>query len=245
MGVWIVSWFLLSVFLKRNDIVDIAWGLGYIYLSVFFSLDIYLGPLQYIVYGLVSIWALRLSIYLFLRLKGKAEDFRYHNWRKEWGNAFYMRSFFQIYLLQSVFLMIIALPLAMVNLYEGMGLKISVIPGICFWLFGFYWQSKADYQMVCFKSKPENKGRIIQSGLWAYSRHPNYFGELCMWWGIWLCLSPYPMAWLGLISPVLISWLIIKVSGIPMLEKKYEAHPEFEAYKKRVPALIPQFWKRP
>lgn len=241
---WVTFWYALSIMLKRNDIVDIAWGLGYIYFSFWVAIHSEHGLLQYFIFGLIFLWGARLAIYLFFRNRGKKEDFRYKQWREDWDKSFYLRSFFQVYVLQTLLLMIIALPIVIASINSQMELKWTVIPGAFLWLIGFYWQTKGDAQLMRFKKNPENRGKIIQIGLWAKSRHPNYFGELCMWWGVWICLSTYPMGWLALISPLLISYLIIKVSGIPMLEAKYDNNPDFQSYKKRVPVLVPKFGKQ-
>jgi steroid 5-alpha reductase family enzyme len=111
--------------------------------------------------------------------------------------------------------------------------------GIIVWLIGFYFEATADKQLKEFIKNPKNKGKIMQSGLWAYSRHPNYFGEVTMWWGIWLLnLNPN---WWTILGPLTITFLILKVSGVPLLEKKYQGNSEFEDYKKRVSVFIP--WK--
>ncbi len=238
---WVLFWFALSIILKRNDIVDIAWGLGFIYLSIWVAIYTQHGLLQYVVFGLVFLWGARLAFYLLLRLRGKSEDFRYLNWRKEWGSSFYIRSFFQVYLLQTFLLLIIGLPILIASINAQVQLNfITLVPGLALWLYGYYWQVVGDYQLHQFKKNPTNKGKIIQKGLWNQSRHPNYFGEVCMWWGIWVILMPYSLGWLAVLSPILISWLILRVSGIPMLEAKYKGNPEFEEYKKRVPAFIPK-----
>lgn len=238
---WVLFWFALSIILKRNDIVDIAWGLGFIYLSIWVAIYTQHGLLQYLVFGLVFLWGARLAIYLLLRLRGKSEDFRYLNWRKEWGSSFYIRSFFQVYLLQTFLLLIIGLPILVASINAQAQLNfITLVPGLALWLYGYYWQAVGDYQLYQFKKNHSNKGKIIQQGLWNQSRHPNYFGEVCMWWGIWVILMSYSLGWLAILSPIVITWLILRVSGIPMLEAKYKGNPEFEEYKNRVPAFIPK-----
>lgn len=242
MSAWVIFWYILSIALKRNDIVDIAWGLGYIYFGCWIAIKAENGALQYLICTLVLLWAMRLSLHLFFRNRGKAEDFRYRKWREEWKSTFYIRSFIQVYLLQTTLLMLIAFPMVIASINADQNLKWTFVPGVLLWVLGFYWQTLGDAQLMKFKHNPANKGRLIQSGLWAKSRHPNYFGELCMWWGIWICLSVYPWGWLGMISPLLISWLILRVSGIPMLEAKYENNLAFSKYKEKVPALIPRVW---
>lgn len=238
---WVVFWYLLSLILKRNDFVDVAWGLGFVYIIFWQAVHTSPGPFQLIVYGVISLWGFRLAIYLLIRNSKKQEDWRYLNWRKEWGKHFYWRSFLQVYVLQSVLMMIIAMPIIIVSLSK-LELRYTLLPGIILWLTGFYWQSVGDSQLMKFKADPLNNGKFIQNGLWAKSRHPNYFGEICMWWGVWLIILPVPMAWFGIVSPVMITYLLLRVSGVPMLEKKYDGNPQFEAYKAKVPAVFPKIF---
>jgi steroid 5-alpha reductase family enzyme len=109
--------------------------------------------------------------------------------------------------------------------------------GVLVWLVGFYFEAVGDWQLKKFIKNPENKGKIMQSGLWAYSRHPNYFGEVTMWWGIWLL--NFSQNWWTVVGPMTITFLILKVSGVPLLEKKYEGNKEFEDYKKRTSIFLP------
>ncbi|MCB0551477.1 MAG: DUF1295 domain-containing protein, partial [Phaeodactylibacter sp.] len=115
--------------------------------------------------------------------------------------------------------------------------------GILLWLVGFLWEAVSDWQLQRFKARPDNKGKIMTEGLWRLSRHPNYFGEIVLWWGIWLLLLPCGSWYLSLASPVVLTWLLTRVSGVPMLEKKYEGRPDFEAYKKETPPLVPD-WRK-
>jgi len=239
---WVLFWYILSLIIKRNDFVDVAWGLGFVYIAFWVTLDTSPRPLQFVVYGLIALWGLRLAIYLLIRnAKKPEEDWRYLKWRKEWGRNFYWRSFLQVYVLQTLLMMIIAIPIVLVSI-STTSMSIWMLPGVLLWLIGFYWQVIGDYQLKQFKAKPENKGRFIHTGLWAKSRHPNYFGEICMWWGIWLVILPMPYAWTGVVSPLLITYLLLKVSGVPMLERKYIGNAEFEDYQKRTPAVFPKLF---
>lgn len=246
MGAWALLWFFISVILKRNDVADIAWGLGFIVIglvSQFLGNAVFAEPSIYspkiLVVLLVTIWALRLSIYIGLRNSKKGEDFRYKAWREEWGKSFYLRSFLQVYGLQVILALVISMPLIVAGAADVFPWHWLHIPATVLWLIGFYWQAIGDYQLSKFKSKAENKGEIIQSGLWQYSRHPNYFGEILMWWAIGLMVLPIPWGWLGFIGPITITYLLLRVSGVPMLEKKYKGNPQFESYKKKVPAVFP------
>lgn len=233
-------WFVLSLVKQRNDVADVAWGLGFVlmtWISFFLSNDS--GVRGLLVGILVSVWGLRLAWHIHARNKGKAEDYRYLAWRKEWGKWFYVRSYFQVYLLQGALLFLIVTPVLLINRSVGADLGILDVVGVCLWVLGFLFESIGDVQLARFLKDPANKGKLMKSGLWAYSRHPNYFGEVTQWWGIGLVALAVPFGWFGLIGPITITFLILKVSGIPMLEKKLAEHPDFAEYKRTVRVLIP------
>jgi len=233
-------WFVVSLIKKRNDVADVAWGLGFVlmaWVSFFLSGDS--GTRGILVGALVSIWGLRLAWHIHRRNKGKAEDYRYLAWRKEWGKWFYIRSYFQVYLLQGLFLFFIVTPVLLINKNAGAQLGIIDFVGVVVWLGGFYFESVGDAQLARFIKNPANKGKLMQSGLWAYTRHPNYFGEVTQWWGLWLIALSVPNGWLSIIGPTTITFLILKVSGIPMLEKKMEENPGFAEYKRKTSVFIP------
>jgi steroid 5-alpha reductase family enzyme len=238
--VYMSLWFVVSLIRKRNDVADVAWGLGFVLMtwaSFFLSGDS--GIRGMLVGVLVSIWGLRLAWHIHRRNKGKAEDYRYLAWRKEWGKWFYIRSYFQVYLLQGLFLFLIVSPVLLINKNAGPSLVLLDFLGVAVWLVGFYFEALGDAQLARFIKNPENKGKLMQSGLWAYTRHPNYFGEVVQWWGLWLIALSVPGAWLGIVGPMTITFLILKVSGVPMLEKKLEGNPEFAEYKRKTSIFIP------
>jgi steroid 5-alpha reductase family enzyme len=228
-------WFVISLIKKDNGVADIGWGLGFVVLAWANYQGHLLLPI------LASFWGLRLAIYLFIRNWNKEEDWRYQNWRKAWGKTFLWRSFLQVFMLQGFFLFLIAIPLMNQSVQE---VRIIQMIGSAVWLIGFLWESIADYQLFQFKKDPTNKGKVMKTGLWAYSRHPNYFGEILVWWGIFICsLSPdSTIPWyLLIISPLTITYLLAKVSGVPMLEYKYKDRPDYQIYVKNTPSLIPKF----
>ena len=237
---YMTAWFCVSYVAKRNDVADVAWGLGFI-LMVWTSW--YLGhteSLRSVLVGvLVSIWGIRLAWHIHARNKGKGEDYRYLAWRKEWGRWFYLRSYLQVYLLQGFFLFLISLPLFVINAKDGGALGLLDLLGVLVWLTGFAFEAVGDAQLSHFIKNTENKGKLMQSGLWAYTRHPNYFGEVTLWWGIGIIALSVPHGQWGLVGPMVITYLILKVSGIPLLEKKMEQHPDFPEYKGRVSLFIP------
>lgn len=237
-------WFVVSLIKKRNDVADVAWGLGFVLISwtsFFISSDTDIRGL--FVGFLVSIWGLRLAWHIHSRNKGKTEDHRYLAWRKAWGKWFYVRSYAQVYLLQGTLLFIIAMPIIFVNKNAGTPLGILDFIGVAIWILGFVFESVGDAQLASFIRKPENKGMLMQSGLWKYTRHPNYFGEATQWWGLWFVALSVPHGWLSVIGPITITFLLLKVSGIPMLEKKMAENPAFAEYKKQTSIFIPWFKK--
>ncbi|MFM2357682.1 MAG: hypothetical protein RJA61_419 [Candidatus Parcubacteria bacterium] len=238
--VYMSTWFVLSLIKKRNDVADVAWGLGFIlitWVSFFISDDF--GVRGILVGILVSVWGLRLAWHIHARNKGKTEDYRYLAWRNEWGKWFYIRSYFQVYILQGILLFLIVFPILFINRSVGPTLGLLDLFGVVVWIVGFYFEAVGDAQLARFIKNPANKGRLMQSGLWAYTRHPNYFGEVTQWWGLWMIALSVPNGWLGIIGPITITFLLLKVSGIPMLEKKMEENPDFAEYKRRTSVFIP------
>ncbi len=232
--------FLLAIALKKNDIVDIAWGLGF---GIISGVNLYLAPIastrMLLISALVLIWGMRLAIYIFNRNRGKSEDFRYAQWRKEWGKHWVLRSYLQVFLLQGFFMLSIAYPLFIFDPAIAPPIGWLDYLGEIVWLIGFYFEAVGDAQMRKFKLNPANKGKIMSSGLWKYTRHPNYFGEATMWWGIFIIAFSNPYGWVAIFSPVIITFLLVRVSGVPMLEKKYASNPEYREYIRKTSAFIP------
>lgn len=192
---------------------------------------------------LVTVWGTRLAIHIYKRNKGKTEDYRYLAWRKEWGKWFYLRSYGQVYLLQGILLYLIVFPVLFINKNSVGGLGVLDYIGVAVWIIGFYFESKGDAELSRFIKNPENKGKLLRTGLWQYTRHPNYFGEVTQWWGVWLISMSPPGAWIAIVGPLTITILILKVSGIPLLEKRMEENPDFADYKRVTNKFIPWFKK--
>ena len=237
--VYMTCWFIAAQVRRRNDIADVAWGLGFI-LAAAVSLVAGNGPPRgVLVSTLVLIWGLRLAWHIHTRNRGKGEDSRYRKWREEWGRWFVLRSFLQIFMLQGLLLILVAVPVMVLNgspsapftWLDGLGLLV--------WLIGFGFEAVGDWQLLRFKDDPNNKGKLMTSGLWRYTRHPNYFGEVTLWWGIGLIALSVPGCWWTIIGPLTITLLILKVSGIPMLEKPYEGRADFQKYRRRTSAFFP------
>ncbi len=240
---YMLVWYTLAQWKKDNSIVDIGWGFGFVLLA--FLLEYTFGLKPNLVLWIVAIWGLRLSIYLYFRNKNKDEDWRYQEWRKEWGKWAPVYALFKVFLLQGAFLWVIALPItasAGVSRIQAGWIWWLLPIGVLFWITGFLWEAIADGQLYRFKANPDNRGKILRSGLWGYSRHPNYFGEILLWWGIFLIAMAGHGQWWTIISPMTITWLLNRVSGVPMLEKKYADNPEYQEYINQTNALIPKFF---
>lgn len=235
--------FLLAQKKKDNSIVDIFWGIGFCLLAF----NSFLWNEDYdmrktITLILVFIWGIRLSVHIYNRNKNLPEDFRYQEWRKKWGKQQAINAYFRVFLLQGFFMFIIALPILHISNFSQSPINLIDVVGIIVWLIGFCFEAIADHQKKQFKSNPENKEKIMQSGLWSISRHPNYFGEILIWWGLWLISLSCARWYFSILSPLVITWLIIYVSGIPLLEAKYKNNKAFEEYKKIVPKIIPKIF---
>jgi steroid 5-alpha reductase family enzyme len=243
--IYFFIFFIVAQVIKNNSIVDMGWGAGFVLLALY-NLIVSGAVVErnMIITVLVAIWGLRLAYYIVRRNWGKPEDFRYAKWRREWGRWLVPRAFFQVFMLQGVMMLIIGYPIILANANPQPGLNFSDYLGVLVWVTGFFFESVGDKQMAEFKKDPANKGQIIKTGLWKYSRHPNYFGEATMWWGIFLLVLSVPLGWSGIISPLTITVLLIFVSGVPMLEKKYKDNPEFQKYARVTSKFFPWFPKK-
>lgn len=243
-GCYMLCWFVLGTILKKNSVVDIAWGLGFVVLSCFAWWAVG-GEFwwHHVSLVLVSLWGLRLAWHIGRRSIGKPEDWRYANWRREWGKWVVIRSFFQIYVLQGVFMLVIALPLLWLQWSHQLAWPILFWLGIVVWSFGWLCEVFADAQLAKFVQK-KKPGEIMTSGLWKYSRHPNYFGEAVQWWAFFLMAFATSGVLFTVVSPLVITFLLRYVSGVPMLEKKYADNPAFQAYAQKTSICVPWFPKR-
>jgi len=238
---YMTVWFVIALMKGRNDIVDVAWGPGFI-LAAFVSLLVggaYSGR-GLLISLLVLLWGTRLALHIHARNRGKEEDHRYRKWREEWGDSFFVRSFLEIFMLQGVLLVVVAIPVIFVNASPSVPFSKLNWVGVAVWLTGFYFEAMGDWQLLRFIREPVNRGKLMTAGLWRYTRHPNYFGEVTLWWGIWLMTLGVPGAWLTIIGPLTITLLILKVSGVPMLERHYEGRADYEEYRRRTSAFFPR-----
>ncbi len=239
---FMTAMFFVALFRKDNSIIDIAWGAGFVLVwAVTFVLRPEWTPLRIPAGAMTLIWATRLSLHIYFRNRGRGEDPRYARWRRPSGRVFFWKSYVQIFLLQGMILILVASPVIVVNGSAGGEIGGFAIAGMGLWLAGFAFEAAGDAQLRRFKKDPGNRGRIMTRGLWKYSRHPNYFGEALMWGGVSVLALSVPDGCIGLISPLVITLLLTRVSGIPLLEKKYRGNPEFEDYARRTSALVPWF----
>jgi steroid 5-alpha reductase family enzyme len=237
---YMTGWFIAARIRGRNDIADVAWGLGFILVAIISLVSSgAFSARGLLVSWLVLIWGVRLALHIHSRNRGRGEDPRYRKWREEWGTWFVLRSFLQVFMLQGVLLLLVAVPIVFVNTAASKPLGWLDLLGLAIWLYGFCFEAVGDWQLLKFIRDPGNKGRLMTSGLWRYTRHPNYFGEVTLWWGIWLMTLALPGSWLTIIGPLTITFLILKISGIPMLEKPYEDRADFQEYKHRTSPFFP------
>lgn len=224
---------------KRNDIADVAWGLGFIVIC--FALLFYSQTFtarSIIITTLVTIWGLRLAAHIGLRHKGRPEDGRYKAMRAKWKYQS-LQSFTNVFMLQGFFMLLVSTPIILIMHSSLVCFHWYNALGIVIWLVGFVFEAFGDFQLNRFTRNPRNKGKIMTSGLWKYTRHPNYFGEITQWWGIFLLTLFIPYWYAAAIGPVTITLLILGVSGIPMLEKRYKNNKDHQQYKKQTSAFFP------
>ncbi|MGA9534238.1 MAG: DUF1295 domain-containing protein [Anaerolineales bacterium] len=241
-GMMTAIW-LISLILKDASIVDIFWGVGFSILAWF-----YVGRVSavggasggVVAAVLTTVWGCRLALHIAWRNRGKGEDYRYQRWRQAAGSSWWWRSYFKVFLLQGALMWMISAPLlAAQSSWDGSGFPVLAAAAVVIWAIGFLFESLADLQLARFKSDRDNQGRVLQSGLWRYSRHPNYFGDAVQWWGLFL-LAAAAGGWVTVFSPLLMTYLLLRVSGVAMLERDQKAKkPAYSEYIRRTSAFIP------
>lgn len=238
-------WFLVSLLVERRDIIDIAWGAGFLFLAwITFSFrDLDLDARSVLLLSAVSLWGFRLSFHTVRRNLSKEEDWRYHRWSQGQACLHPVCVFFQVFLLQGALMMIISLPVVYGLRLIHLPLFELNYPGIVLIAFGLIFEAIADQQRYIFLRKTENQDKLITTGLWRFSRHPNYFGEMVFWWGIYFLVLGAPKSWMLIVSPLTITYILLFVSDLPM-EERYRGRQDFAEYKRRTSALIPWFVKK-
>lgn len=234
--------YIFAVIKKDLSLIDSIWGLGFILISLIgCSLADWSNTTQNLIFLMVFAWGLRLSLFIYFRNHGKPEDFRYAQWRKDWGDKVNIIAYFKVYLLQWCLMGLVALPIFAVHFSDKQSISWQVYPGVLFWTVGLLWETVADYQKSAFKKNHPHS--ICTKGLWFYSRHPNYFGETLLWWGIGI-VSLAGGQWWGPIGPLFLNFLLLKVSGVPLIEARHEKNPEYLKYKNSTPTLIPDLRRK-
>lgn len=232
-----------ALWLRKNDLADVLWGPAFPLsagAAAWWAREEPLDTRCLLLLGLLCIWAARLFLHVGLRnLSHRAEDVRYNNWRKEWGSTWLWRSYLQVFVLQALILYVFLSPVLLALSLPAAPLGLLCWLGLVVWSVGFLFESLADEQLRRFKSDPAHKGVLMTKGLWSWSRHPNYFGEVVQWWGIWLLVAELPWGWLTVLSPLGVTYLILKVSGVSMLEDLMKHRPGFAEYRARTSEFFP------
>ncbi|MDH4141911.1 MAG: DUF1295 domain-containing protein [Chloroflexota bacterium] len=241
-GFMVAVW-LVSVALRDASIVDPVWGLAFVAIAWATLLQLG-GPSEasarsLLVVALVTIWGLRLAIYLGWRNAGKGEDFRYVRMRERIGPSFWWVSLFVVFLFQAGLAWVVSLPVQGAQ-EPATDLGPLDLGGLVLWGVGLAFESVGDLQLVRFKGDPANRDKVLDRGLWRYTRHPNYFGDFCVWWGLYL-VAASSGAWWTVIGPLLMSFLLLRISGVALLERTIgERRPGYEAYVRRTSAFFPR-----
>lgn len=243
----VVVW-ALSVRMRDASIVDLIWGPGFAVVG-WAAWMVQPDPAVKSGVGVIlaSIWGLRLGLYLAKRNLGKGEDFRYQSIRKRVGPSFWWSSFFVVFGFQGTLIWIISMPLQLALVEPNLPSAHiwQAVGGLC-WAVGIFFEAVGDYQLAQFKADPASKGQVMDRGLWRYTRHPNYFGDALLWWGLYLVSVGEGAPLWTAFAPLLMTFLLLRVSGVALLERTItERRPAYRAYIERTSAFIPWFPKQP
>lgn len=246
LGMMVLLW-IMSLILKDSSIVDIFWGAGFalsVWVAFLSTLNTY-GPRDLLIVILVTVWGLRLSGHILTRNWGKGEDFRYVKMRENAHGQWWWKSLINVFLFQGLLMWLVASPLTAIQL-GAVNDQLSFLDylGIGVWLIGFFFEVVGDYQLARFKTNPENKGKLLDRGVWRLTRHPNYFGDAAQWWGYFL-IALAAGSWWTIYSPIIMTVLLVRVSGAALLEKSLKTNkPGYKEYVERTSAFIPWFPKK-
>lgn len=240
--VLMVGTWLVSLPLKNASIVDIVWGAGFVIVAwVAYAVGEGTESRRLLLAGMVTLWGGRLAVYLFLRNHGKGEDPRYVAMRTRRGDAFALQSLWLVFGLQGVLMWIVSLPVqvaAVPDQPEGLG-PVEIV-GIIVYTVGVCFESFGDFQLSQFKADPANQGQVMDRGLWRYTRHPNYFGDFCVWWGIWIVSAATGVGIYAVVGPIVMTYFLLRVSGVAMLERSIgKRRPGYDEYVRRTNAFFP------
>ncbi len=234
--------FLYAVIKKRNDIADVAWGLGFFIIAI---IGAFYNPTSktLVIALLVFIWGARLALHIGKRfLNKKREEHRYQKMRDSWKGSQNLNSWARVFMLQGILLVFVSTAVLVATKFDQGGFGYINIIGVLIWFFGFCFEMIGDRQLKKFIAERKDSKEIMVSGLWKYTRHPNYFGEAVLWWGIFITTWGVEYFWIGIISPLTITILLRFVSGVPMAEQRYKDNKEFIEYAKKTPAMFPNFF---
>jgi len=240
LGLFTALW-LASLLLRNSSIVDMWWGPGILLIGVTYAVTSESASARdRVVLVLLALWAVRLAWHIGARNIGHGEDFRYAKWRRERGRSWWWFSYFKVFVLQAVIAWIVSMPLYFaITSTAPIGLSGWDAAAVLLFVIGFLFEAIGDEQLRRFKASPSNKGRVLDTGLWRYTRHPNYFGEALLWWGFGL-FSVAAGGYIGLISPAIMTFLLIRVSGVALLEQTLrETKPEYRDYIRRTSSFLP------
>ena len=244
LGLMTAIW-IASLILRNSSIVDIFWGPGFVVTNwVYFAFTGDGFPARkWLISVLVTIWGLRLGLYILWRNWGKGEDFRYQKWREEAGSKWWWYSFFKVFVLQGVLMWIVSAPLLAAQISPTPSrLTILDFVAILVWAIGFFFEAGGDWQLARFKADPANKGKVLSTGVWRYTRHPNYFGDATQWWGFYLVAAAASGGFWTIFSPIVMTTLLLRVSGVTLLEKSLkDAKPGYREYIETTRAFVPWF----
>ncbi len=236
--VYMSVWFLVGVWRKKLNTVDVAWGSGF---AIIAWLVAWQEPSarSTLIAILVSIWALRITNHLARRIFGGHEDPRYAELSKKWKGNFWLRAYFSIFVLQGILVVAISLPVIFAAGKQNADLAVLSVLGAALWAVGFGIEAAADRQLRDFVSNKANKGKVMDMGLWRYSRHPNYFGEMLQWWAIGIIALQAENGWIGLAGPLTLTVLLLFVSGVPLIENARKNNKAYQDYKRKTSVIIP------
>jgi steroid 5-alpha reductase family enzyme len=239
-GIALVGLWLLSIASRDASIVDVFWGLGFVLIAAIANDADGYAPRQAIVGMLVSVWGVRLAVHLLLRNRGKGEDPRYQAMRKRWGTRFPLISFVTVFVLQGVLMLIVSLPVqAAMHARTPASITWLDVLGALVCAAGITTETIADLQLTRFRSKRGGKSKVMDAGLWRYSRHPNYFGDCVMWWGFGL-IALTTQSWWAIVGPAVMTFLLLRVSGVRLLERRMaKTRPTYGDYAARTSAFVP------
>ncbi|MBM4246606.1 MAG: DUF1295 domain-containing protein [Deltaproteobacteria bacterium] len=242
-GIFLVLW-IVSLRIRNASIVDIWWGPGFALIALLTFALTPEGALsrRQLVLILTTIWGLRLGTHLLVRNTGREEDFRYAAMRRAWGHGFAAKSLTRVFLLQAVLMWLVSFPVqAAMRSATPATLGFFDYTGVLVFAFGLFFETIGDLQLSRFKADPANAGRVMDRGLWRFTRHPNYFGDACVWWGLWLIAVSVPGGFWSIVGPIAMTVLLTSVSGVPMLERTIgERRPGYDEYVRRTSAFLPR-----